>query len=114
MKARFQFGKKFKKNLPLDKEKLYFLKTLPLELNIKSLIPFKDLKEMKTADQNLDLLITNDLKRDKEILKKLNSKGLVVLVSNTSLKETLLNITQYDLLIYQSQGSENYFLLKLK
>jgi len=44
----------------------------------------------------------------------LNPHSIVVLVSAVNLKDTLLNIAQFDLLIYQSQGKENYYLLKLK
>jgi hypothetical protein len=102
------------KNLPTEKDKILYFKSLSRELSVSNLLPLKTLQEIKQVDQNFDLLISENLKNDKELIKHLNPHSIVVLVSAVNLKDTLLNIAQFDLLIYQSQGKENYYLLKLK
>jgi hypothetical protein len=77
-------------------------------------IPQRGFKEIKSSEANYDVLISDNPKIDPKLTKNLKSKGLIVLVSSNALKEMMPSLSSYDLLMYQSEGVENYYLLKLK
>jgi hypothetical protein len=102
------------KALPAEKNEFNYLKNYSQELNLNSLIPNKGFKESRKAEQGFDLLITEDFKKDKGILKYLKAKGVIVVISKTSIKEMMNNVSPYELIVFQSQNFENYYLLKSK
>lgn len=102
------------KNLQADKNEYLYLKSYSKEINLNALIPNKGFKEAKKFEQGFDLLITEDLNKDREILKNLKPKGLIVFISSSTIKNTVNSFGKYELLVYQSQNFENYYLLKAK
>lgn len=102
------------KNLSNDKNDFYYRKNLVQDLNLSTLLPNKNLREVKKTEQGFDLLITDSLLNDKNILKNLKSKGLVVFISSTNIKDVLNNLNGFDILLYENQNNQNYYLLKSK
>lgn len=108
------FWQEVSRNLPSDRSEFYYVKKTSHEFNFSNLIANKSMRELKSQNQKIDLMITEDLKSDKEVLKQLSSKGLIILISTTSLKDVLTQLSSYNLIIYQAFNSENFYLLKLK
>lgn len=102
------------KNLPTEKNEIYYLKKTALELNFSTLVPNKNFREVKKADQGFDILISDNLKNDRDAIKHLHSKGLVVVISNIGLKEMISGLPNFELVIFQSAGSVFYYLFKSK
>lgn len=102
------------KNLPADKNEIYYFKKSNLEFNFATLFPNKNFREVKKADQGFDLLITDNIKNDKDSLKHLHSKGLVVVMSNIGLKEMISGLPNFELVVFQSAASSFNYLFKSK
>lgn len=102
------------KNLPAEKNDFSYVKNYSQEINFSQLIPNKNFKEAKKLDQGFDFLVTTNLGKDKETLKHLRSKGLVMLISSTNIKELIGSFSSYELVAFVAQSSENYYLLKSK
>lgn len=75
----------------------------------------KGVKSARKLGNNTNILISDDLKRDKDVIKSLKNKnGLVVLKDAQELKDVMASLGQYEVLLYQAEDKSNYFLLKLR
>jgi len=80
-----------------------------------SLLATKGLKTSKKLGEKTNIVFSDDLNRDREVLKTLKNKnGLVVLKDSHQLKDVMASLGQYEVLLYQAEDQSNYFLLKLK
>lgn len=80
-----------------------------------SLLATKGLKTTKKLGKQTNIVFSDDLNRDREVLKTLkNKKSLVVLKDSHDLKDVMASLGQYEVLLYQAEDKANYFLLKLK
>ncbi len=102
------------KNLATNREEFYYLKNSSSNLNLTNSIPSKNFREGRKKDGSFDLLVTDNIKRDKEELKHLADDGVVLFISTSTLTDNLNQINGYNLLIFQTNKNENYYLLKLK
>lgn len=102
------------KNLATNREEFYYLKNYNSSLNLTTFIPSKNFREGKKKDGSFDLLVTDNLKRDKDVVKQLAGDGIVLFISTANLSDNLNQINGYNLLLFQTNKAENYYLLKLK
>ena len=80
-----------------------------------NLLSSKGVKPARKAGENTNIIISDDLKRDKDFIKNLKNKnGLVVLKDSQELKDVMASLGQFEVLLYQAEDKSNYFLLKLK
>ncbi len=80
-----------------------------------SLLATKGLKTSKKLGEKTNIVFSDDLNRDREVLKTLKNKNsLVVLKDSHQLKDVMASLGQYEVLLYQAEDQSNYFLLKLK
>ncbi len=79
------------------------------------LLATKGLKLSKKISASTSIVFSDDLKRDKDVLKGLKNKSsLVVLKDSEQLKDVMASLGQFEVLLYQAEDQSNYFLLKLK
>lgn len=102
------------KNLASNREEFYYLKKSSSNLSLTSYIPSKNFREGRKIDGSFDLLVTDNLKRDREDLKQLANDGVVLFISGSTLTDNMNQINGYNLILFQTNKSENYYLLKLK
>jgi hypothetical protein len=103
------------KNLPADKANYFYFKNYTnQELNLSALMPTKNFKEVTRPEMGFDLLISENLKVDKDKLNNLSKKGMILFITKMPLKETINYLASYDLILFQSINRENFYLLKLK
>lgn len=94
---------------------LSYFSTSKLDDFSSSLLANKGLKSSKKLEAKTNIIFSDDLNRDREILKTLKSKSsLIVLKDSHELKDVMNSLAQYDVLLYQAEDQSNYFLLKLK
>jgi small nuclear ribonucleoprotein (snRNP)-like protein len=104
------------KNIPQGKnDNMFFSSETSFDNNFKSVLASKGALESKNFDSNINILLSDNLNRDKEFIKKLKAKGsLVVLKEKQSLKDVMSACGNCDVLVFQADSNSNYFLLKLK
>ncbi len=101
-------------HMPENTELSYF-STSKMDDFSTSLLTTKGLKTAKKLGEKTNIIFSDDLNRDREILKTLkNKKSLVVLKESKELKDVMASLGQYEVLLYQAEDQSNYFLLKLK
>ena len=101
-------------HMPENTELSYF-STSKMDEFSTSLLTTKGLKTSKKLGEKTNIIFSDDLNRDREILKTLkNKKSLVVLKEAKELKDVMASLGQYEVLLYQAEDQSNYFLLKLK
>ena len=75
----------------------------------------KGAKATRKLCNGTSIVISDDLKRDKEIIVGLKNKNsLVVLKDSQELKDVMASLGQFEVLLYQAEDKSNYFLLKLR
>lgn len=75
----------------------------------------KGAKATRKLGNGTSIVISDDLKRDKEIIVGLKNKNsLVVLKDSQELKDVMASLGQFEVLLYQAEDKSNYFLLKLR
>jgi len=75
----------------------------------------KGVRAARNFSGGTNILVSDDLKRDKDVIKNLKNKnGLVVLQDAQELKDVMASLGQFEVLLYQAEEKSNYFLLKLK
>lgn len=100
--------------MPENTELSYFSTGKTDELTA-SLLSSKGLKSAKKLGDKTNIVFSDDLNRDRDILKALKNKnGLVVLKDSHELKDVMSSLGQYEVLLYQAEDKSNFFLLKLK
>lgn len=86
-----------------------------LDESINHFLISKGVKLTRQINTNSNILISDNLERDKKILKTIqNKKNLLVLRDARDLKSVMSSLSQYEVLLYQSDNLSNYFLLKLR
>lgn len=101
-------------HMPENSELSYF-STGKMDEFSTSLLATKGLKTSKKLGEKTNIVFSDDLNRDREILKTLKNKSsLVVLKDSHDLKDVMASLGQYEVLLYQAEDQSNYFLLKLK
>ncbi len=80
-----------------------------------NLLSSKGVRVTRKLGDNTNIIISDDLKRDKDFIKNLKNKnGLVVLKDSQELKDVMASLGQFEVLLYQAEDKSNFFLLKLK
>ncbi len=104
------------KNIPQGKaENLFFSTQNSIDPSLRSLLTSKGAIESKVLDPKVNIVLSDNLVRDLEIIKKLKTKGsLIVLKDKQSIKHVMNTCQNCEVMIYQSESDENYFLLKMK
>ena len=104
------------KNIPQGKnDNMFFSSETSFDTSFKSMLTSKGALESKNFDSNINILLSDNLNRDREFIKKLKTKGsLVVLKDKQSLKDVMSACGNCDVLVFQADSGSNYFLLKLK
>lgn len=103
------------KHLPTGRNENFYYSSGDFDVHFKALLNSKGAKESKGFDGRVNILLSDNLDRDSNIMKKIKTKGsLIILKDQKSLKEVLSILNWYDVLLFQAENSSNYFLLKLK
>ncbi|MBC7713014.1 MAG: hypothetical protein H7177_06730 [Rhizobacter sp.] len=98
-----------------ENSKLSYFSTGKVDEATTNILSTKGVKSAKKLKADTSIIISDDLKRDKEILTSMKNKnGLVVLKDTQDLKNVMASLGQYEVLLYQAEDKSNYFLLKLK
>ena len=101
-------------HMPENTELSYF-STSKMDEFSTTLLTTKGLKTSRKLGAKTNIVFSDDLNRDRDILKTLKNKGsLVVLKDSQELKDVMAMLGQYEVLLYQADDKSNYFLLKLK
>jgi len=93
-----------------DSGDILFANLAKVEVGIKS----KNFKEALNSEKGFDLILTNDLKRDKAITKHLRGKKMIVLFDSRPLQKALPLLNEYEILNFQAEKASNLYLLKIK
>ena len=102
-------------HMPENAQNLSYFSTGKIDDFSASLLTTKGVKAAKKLSDKTNIIFSDDLKRDKEVLKGMKNKnGLVVLKDSQQLKDVMASLGQYEVLLYQAEDQSNYFLLKLK
>ncbi|MBC7428063.1 MAG: hypothetical protein H7336_05600 [Bacteriovorax sp.] len=98
-----------------ENSKLSYFSTGKVDDATTNILSTKGVKAAKKLKGDTSIIISDDLKRDKEILSSMKNKNsLVVLKDSQDLKNVMTSLGQYEVLLYQAEDKSNYFLLKLK
>ncbi len=102
-------------NVPDNTKNPSFYSTGKLDEASLNILASKGVKSSRKLVDNTNIIISDDLKRDKEMIKGLKNKNsLVVLKDSHDLKEVISSLSQYEVLLYQAEDKSNFFLLKLR
>lgn len=101
------------KNLPENKVEISIVKKNVQDINLTQLLPSKKIQDKTAIDSSVDLFITNTI-ANKDELKKLKNKSLIVMIANTTVKDQVSNLSNYEIITFMAGQNENYFLLKAK
>ena len=102
-------------HIPENTTNLSYFSTGKMDEFSTSLLATKGLKTSKKLGEKTNIIFSDDLNRDRDILKNLkNRNGLVVLKDPHQLKDVMVSLGQFEVLLYQAEDKSNYFLLKLK
>lgn len=102
-------------HMPENAQNLSYYSSGKMDEFSTSLLTTKGLRLSNKLNANTNIVFSDDLKRDQEILKGLKNKSsLVVLKDSEQLKDVMASLGQFEVLLYQAEDQSNYFLLKLK
>lgn len=102
-------------HVPENTSELSYFSSGKMDEFSTSLLTTKGLRTSKKLSQKTNIVFSDDLNRDRELLKNLKNKnGLVVLKDPHQLKDVMSSLGQFEVLLYQAEDQSNYFLLKLK
>ena len=83
------------------------------DINFKTFFVSKGVLEARNLDNKVSILLSDNLNRDNDLLKKARMKGnLIILKDKHDLKDVLSAFNRFDLILYQAETESNYFLLK--
>lgn len=103
------------KNLPQGRNENSFYSSSAADANFKAFLVSKGVVEAKTLDSRVNILLSDDLNRDDALFKKIKSRGsLIVLKDKHALKDVMTSLAQFEVVLYQADADQNYYLLKLK
>lgn len=102
-------------HVPENAKNVSYYSTGKMDESSTSFLGTKGVKAARKLGDTTNILISDDLKRDKDVIKGLKNKNsLVVLKDSQELKDVMASLGQYEVLLYQAEDKSNYFLLKLK
>ena len=109
------FWSEVAKHFPTDHKQYSYFNSGVIDTGFSSLFSSKGIHESKYFDESVNFLISDNLSRDNNSIKKLKIRGsLVILKDKHPLKEVMASLNQYDVVIYESEGDSHFYLLKLK
>lgn len=109
------FWSEVTKHVPQSRKENIFYASGSIDNNLKNFLQSKGITQSLKLDNKVNILISDNLNRDLDLIKKIQTKGeLVILKDKPVLKEVMNALGQYEVLVYQSEAASNYFLLKLK
>lgn len=109
------FGSEVAKHIPQGRNENSFFSVGVSDSNLKAFLASKGVLEAKNLDSRVNILLSDNLNRDLNVLTKLKTKGsLVILKDKHGLKDILSTLNRFEVIIYQAEADINYFLLKLK
>lgn len=102
-------------HIPESAQSITYFSSGKLDEFSSSLLTTKGLKPAKKLDKETNIIFSDDLNRDRELLNNLKTKNsLIVLKDQHQLKDVMASLGQFEVLLYQAEDQSNYFLLKLK
>ena len=102
-------------HIPENSQRVSYFSTGKIDEATTNLLSTKGVKAAKQLKADTNIIISDNLKRDREVLGNMKNKnGLVVLKDSQDLKNVMSSLGQYEVLLYQAEDKSNFFLLKLK
>jgi hypothetical protein len=109
------FWSEVAKHIPQGRNENSYYNSGVFDVNFKNFLSSKGVLEAKSLDSRVNILLSDDLTRDNDTLKKIKTKGsLVILRDKHPLKDVISALGQYEVVIYQAEADNNYYLLKHK
>ena len=109
------FWSEVAKHIPQGRNENSYFNSGNFDLNFKAFLASKGVQEAKNLDSRVTILLSDDLSRDEQIFKKIKIKGsLIILKDKHLLTEVISSLKQFEVIIYQSEVDNNYFLLRHK
>jgi hypothetical protein len=109
------FWSEVAKHIPQGQVENTYFSSGEFDTNFKAFLSLKGVSESKTLDSRVNILLSDNLNRDGGLFKKIKTKGsLIVLKDKHTFKDILSNLESYEVVVYQAEADNNYYLLKLK
>jgi hypothetical protein len=103
------------KHIPQGRNENSYYSSGVFDFNFKAFLTSKGVQEAKNLDSRVTILLSDDLSRDEAIFKKIKTKGsLIILKDKHQLKEIMTSLGQFEVIIYQAEVDNNYYLLRRK
>ena len=103
------------KHIPQGRNENSYFNSGTFDANSKAFLASKGIQEAKSLDSRVTILLSDDLIRDNDVFKKIKTKGsLLILKDKHPLKDVMSTLGQFEVIIYQSEADNNYYLLKHK
>jgi hypothetical protein len=102
-------------HIPDNTQQISYYSSGKLDEFSTTLLATKGIKTDKKIEKDTNIIYSDDLNRDRDMFKDLKVKNsLVVLKDSHQLKDVMVSLSQFEVLLYQAEDQSNYFLLKLK
>ncbi|MFA6238805.1 MAG: hypothetical protein WC635_15825 [Bacteriovorax sp.] len=109
------FWSEVAKHIPQGRNENSFFGIGSIDANFKTFLSSKGVLEAKNLDSRVNILLSDSLTRDSDIFKKIKTKGsLIILKDKHGLKDVLSSLNRFEVVVYQSETDNNYYLMKLK
>ena len=109
------FWSEVAKHIPQGKSVNSYFNSGIFDANFKLFLSSKGVREAKNLDSRVNILLSDDLNRDQNVIKKITSSGSILILKDKHLlKEVMSNLGQYEVVVYQAESDNNYYLLKHK
>lgn len=103
------------KHIPQGHKENTFFTSGTFDPNTKTFLNSKGVFEATAMGPKVNVILSDNVSRDSELLKKLKEKGsLLILKEKKSMKEILSQFPQYEVVVFQAEPDNNYYLLKYK
>ena len=109
------FWSEVAKHIPQGRNENSYFNSGIFDANFKLFLSSKGVREAKNLDSRVNILLSDDLHRDQNVIKKIkNSGSILILKDKHLLKDVMSNLGQYEVVVYQAESDNNYYLLKHK
>ena len=109
------FWSEVTKHIPQGHNEYSYYSSGITDASFSTFLSSKGIREVKTLNDHVNIFLSDNLTRDNSALKKLKTKGsLVILRDKHPLKDVIANLSLYEVMVYQVEAENNYYLLKLK
>lgn len=103
------------KHISQGKNENYFYSIGAIDGNVKNYLTGKGVLEAKSLGGKVNVVLSDSLERDSAAFKNISIKGsFIILKDKHDLKDVISTLSHYDVIIYQAEVDDNYFLLRLK